>query len=239
MIRRRSRRGTWCGLVAMMAVAGAAQAQETSPYVKVVTTRECTIVTPARTQTTTRTEPSYTRSTTRYASQAESGQTHTYTGGSGYRSRSRWSPTRRSERETVVEQHSGRVVTTETNIPATQACANKTRRFIDRRAVRRDLETVKLPCPFVDNVNGRNVTCGGGTWVYDIEHRCGETTPRIKIRVWPGSTLRKLRAERHAREAIRGANRRARRNGGVERRIRCMLEQREKAWRRRIAQRRR
>ena len=233
---RRSRRGALGGLVAMATVAGSAQ--ETSPYVKLVTTRECSIVTPARTQTTTRTEPGYTRSRTQYASEAESGQTHTYTGGSGDRARSHWSPTRRSERETVVEQHSGRVVTTETNIPATKRCANKTRRFIDRRAVRRDLGRVKLPCPFVDSVNGRNVTCGGGTWMYDIEHRCGETTPRIKIKAWPGSTLRKLRAERHPREAIREANRRARRNGGVEQRIRCVLEQREKAWRRRIAQRR-
>ena len=236
---RRSRRGTWCGLVAMMAVAGSAQAQETSPYVKVVTSRECTIVTPARTQTTTRTEPGYTRSRTRYASEAESGQTHTYTGEGGYRAQSHWSPTRRLERETVVEHQSGRVVTTQTNIPATKRCANKTREVIDRRAVRRDLGKVKLPCPFVDSMNGRNVRCGAGTWVYDIEHRCGETTPRIKIRVWPGSTLRKLRAARHAREAIREADRKARRNGGVERRIRCMLEQREKAWTARIAQRRR
>ena len=236
---RRSRKKTLCGLVAMVAVAGSAQAQETSPYVKVVTSRECTIVTPARTQTTTRTEPGYILSRTRDRSEAESGQTHTYSGGSGYRSQSHWSPTRRAERETVVEQHSGRVVTTETNIPATQACANKTRRFIDRQAVRRDLGRVGLPCPFVDNVNGRNVTCGVGTWAYDIEHRCGETTPRIRIVRWPGSTLRKLRAERHAREAIRTADRRARRNGGVERRIRCMLEQREMAWMARIAQRRR
>ena len=236
---RRSRRGTLCGLVAMMAVAGSARSEETSPYVKVVTTRECSIVTPARTQTTTRREPGYTRSRNLYASEAESGQTHTYTGGSGYRSQSRWSPTRRSERETEVEHYSGRVVTTETNIPARKRCANRTRRFIDRRAVRRDLEQVKLPCPFVDGVNGRTVVCGGGTWVYDIEHRCGETRPRIKIERWPGSTLRKLRAERHAREAIRTADRRARRNGGVEQRIRCMLEQREKAWTARIAQRRR
>ena len=236
---RRSRRGTLCGLVAMAAVAGSAQAQETSPYVKVVTTRECTIVTPARTQTTTRTEPGYTRSTTRYASESESGQTHTYTDGGEYRARSHWSPTRRSERETEVEDYSGRVVTTETNIPATKRCANKTRRFIDRQAVRRDLGRVGLPCPFVDSVNGRSVRCGGGTWVYDIEHRCGETTPRIKIERWPGSTLRKLRAERHAREAIRAADRRARRNGGVEQRIRCVLEQREKAWMARIAERRR
>ena len=176
----------------MMAVAGPAHAEETSRYVKVVTSRECTIVTPARTQT------------------------------------------------AITVNHSlGEVITTETNIPATRACANKTRKFIDRRAVRRDLGRVKLPCPFVDSVNGRNVTCSGGAWVYDIEHRCGETTPRIKIKVWPGSTLRKLRAERHAREAIRAANRRARRNGGVERRIRCVLEQREKGWTARIAQRRR
>ena len=60
---RRNRKKTLCGLVAMAAVAGSAQAQETSPYVKVVTTRECSIVTPARTQMTTRTEPGYTRST--------------------------------------------------------------------------------------------------------------------------------------------------------------------------------